>query len=359
MEELVVNLHIHSNYSDGSWPHQKIIEVGIQAGLDGIIVTDHNVLVHELDGYYQKDGKKIFLLVGEEIHNKKREPQQSHLITFGQTKELCEYASNIQHLVHQVKKHGGLSFIAHPFESSLPQVNEPAITWEDWDVDGFTGIEIWNHLSELKNESKNWLTLLKNVLFPATYAKGPHPQSLLKLDELLLSGKKIVAVGGSDAHRLEMKKWSFRREIFPYLFHFKSINNHLIIRQPLSGDFLNDKKTILNAFRSGNSFIGYDLPLSTKGFRFYAQGKQKTAIMGEEIELDSSVTFQIRLPESVECRLLRNGEILEVWNNQEICTHITKTPGVYRVECYIQYLGQKRGWIFSNPIYLTQKGTYA
>ena len=27
-------------------------------------------------------------------------------------------------------------------------------------------------------------------------------------------------------------------------------------------------------------------------------------------------------------------------------------PGVYRVECYIQYMGAKRAWIFSNPIYL-------
>ncbi len=27
-------------------------------------------------------------------------------------------------------------------------------------------------------------------------------------------------------------------------------------------------------------------------------------------------------------------------------------PGVYRVEAYIRYKGRRRGWIFSNPIYI-------
>ena len=57
MEELVINLHIHSVYSDGSWTHQQIAEAGIESGLDGLIITDHNLLVHHLGDYYQKNGK--------------------------------------------------------------------------------------------------------------------------------------------------------------------------------------------------------------------------------------------------------------------------------------------------------------
>ena len=77
--------------------------------------------------------------------------------------------------------------------------------------------------------------------------------------------------------------------------------------------------------------------------------------MGDEIELDSSITFQIKLPEVSECRLLHNGKIIKIWNDKEICTYITKSPGIYRVECYIHFLGKKRGWIFSNPIYVLDK----
>jgi len=357
VEELTVNLHIHSKYSDGSFGHQRIAEAGIQAGLDALITTDHNILVKDLENYYIKNGKKILVLVGEEIHDKSREPQKSHLITFGQSKELCTYANNIQQLINQLNKNGGLSFIAHPFENALPIVNETDITWENWDVEGFTGIEIWNHLSELKNVSKNWFSLLLHVFYPNSYAVGPHQLAMKKWDELLLSGKRIVAVGGSDSHRLIMRKAFLQRYIFPYEFHFSSVNNHVFIPHPLTGNFLNDRKSIYDAFRRGNLFVGYDLPASTKGFLFYAQGKFTNAIMGDDIELESSITFQIRIPEEAECRLIHNGKVIKTWVNQEICSYITKSPGIYRVECYIHYLGMKRGWIFTNPIYVIKKGT--
>lgn len=352
MEELVVNLHIHTLYSDGIWPHKKIAEAGIQAGLDALVITDHNILVKDLEGYYQSNGKKILVIIGEEIHDKLRDPQKNHLITFGQTTELCTYAENPNLLIRKVTENGGVSFLAHPFENPLPQVNEIDITWEDWDIDGFTGIEIWNHLSELKNVSGNWISLLFNVLFPHQYAKGPHPLSIKKWDELLSSNHRVVAVGGSDAHSLVMKKWSLKRLVFPYLFHFRSINNHLILPTKLSGNYLFDRKLILEAFRRGNSFIGYDLPASTRGFRFYAQGKNETATMGDEICLENAVTLQIRLPEPVECRLIHNGKTIQTWFDQDICTYITKEPGYYRVECFIHYLGRKRAWIISNPIFI-------
>ena len=352
MEELVINLHIHTTYSDGTWLHRRIAETAMQAGLDAIIITDHNVLVRDIEGYYQSKGKKVLMIVGEEIHDKLREPQKNHLITFGQAIELCTYAADPQLLIKKVTDNGGLSFLAHPFENPLPQVNEVDITWEDWNIVGFTGIEIWNHLSELKNESKNWFQLLFNVFFPFQYAKGPHPLSVRKWDDLLSTGKKFVAVGGSDAHSLEMKKGVFKRLIFPYLFHFQSINNHLIVPNRLTGNFLMDKKVIIEAFRSGNSFVGYDLPAPTKGFRFYAQGKNGTAIMGDEISLENSVTLQIRLPEPVECRLIHDGRIIQTWYDQDICTYITKQPGYYRVECYLYFWGRKRAWIISNPIYV-------
>ena len=74
--------------------------------------------------------------------------------------------------------------------------------------------------------------------------------------------------------------------------------------------------------------------------------------MGDEIPLNSGITFQIRIPLKTECRLIRNGEIVKTWRDREICTHIASQPGAYRVECTIPYLGRQRGWIYSNPIYV-------
>lgn len=358
MEEFVLNLHIHSVYSDGTWVHQKIAEAGILANLDGLIITDHNILVNHLEGYFFKKKKKILLIIGQEIHDKNLNPPKNHLLAFGQSQDLSIFAEKPQQLINQVKKNGGISIIAHPYERELPQVHEPDISWVDWSVEGFDGIEIWNHLSELKNVSRNWFQLLCHIFFPSTYATSAHPMAIQKWDQLLLSGKKIFAAGGSDAHNLRIKKAFLVKWVFPYLFHFQSVNNHLLLREPLSGEFLMDKMKVLNAIREGNFFIGYDYIVSSRGFRFYAQGRNETAIMGEEVELDGSVTLHITLPEEAECKLIHNGTVIKQWNNQKICMYITKSTGYYRVECTISFLGITRGWIYSNPIYVVASKTY-
>jgi hypothetical protein len=82
--------------------------------------------------------------------------------------------------------------------------------------------------------------------------------------------------------------------IFPYEFHFKSINTHLLIEKPLSGEPERDRGLIYDAFRRGRAFIGYDLPAPTRGFHFLASAAID-AQMGETIS-PAGVTFQIRLP---------------------------------------------------------------
>jgi len=77
---------------------------------------------------------------------------------------------------------------------------------------------------------------------------------------------------------------------------------------------------VLDAFRQGHAFIGYDLPASTRGFRFIGQGKESTAQMGDEIAAKNGVTLQIRLPFRTECRLLKNGKPIKSWRGQENCT---------------------------------------
>jgi hypothetical protein len=75
--------------------------------------------------------------------------------------------------------------------------------------------------------------------------------------------------------------------------------------------------------------------------------------MGDEISIENGITIQIRLPFPTEVRLLHNGQVIKTWEKRETCTHITTEPGVYRVEAFIRFAGKKRGWIFSNPIYVT------
>ena len=352
MHEVIVNLHMHTRYSDGTGTHQDIAKAALEAGVDVVIVTDHNVLVNGFEGYYKGKSKKILMLIGEEVHDQGRDPQKNHLLVFGAERELATYAHDPQLLIDQVNASGGLSFIAHPDDPEAKAFRETDISWVDWSVQNYTGIELWNALSELKTIVPTKLHGAFYAFFPSLVARQPIPSTLAKWDELLSAGGRVVAIGGSDAHALKMSLASITRVIFPYEFHFRTVNTHVLLDEALSGDVRLDKKALHAALTAGHCFVGYDLPAPTRGFHFTAQGLDKTAIMGDEIPAKNGVTLQAKLPSNAEIRLLKNGQVIHTWKNVSSCTHITTEAGVYRVEAYRKYLGKLRGWIYSNPIYV-------
>ncbi len=352
MHEVIVNLHMHTRYSDGSGSHQDIAKAAFAAGVDAVIVTDHNVLAQGFEGYYKEKNKKILMLIGEEVHDQARDPQKNHLLVFGAGRELATFANDPQLLIDQVRSAGGLSFLAHPDDPAAPAFKETDISWVDWSVQNYTGIELWNALSELKTVVPTKLHGAFYAFFPSFVAHQPIPSTLAKWDELLSKGSRVVAIGGSDAHALRLSMGPISRVIFPYEFHFRTVNTHVITSDALSGDANSDKKAIYAALAEGHCFVGYDLPAPTRGFHFTAQGMDKTAIMGDELPAKNGVTLQARLPSEAEIRLLKDGNVIQTWKNKNSCTHITTEAGVYRVEAHRRYLGKLRGWIYSNPIYV-------
>lgn len=352
MYEYIVNLHMHTPYSDGTGSHEEIAQAALQAGIDVVIVTDHNVWVKGPEGYYQDGEKRVLLLVGEEVHDKIRDPQKNHMMVFGVDEEMATLAKEPQHLINKVNELDGLTFIAHPVDPEALDFNEPDLSWVDWDVVGYTGIELWNAMSEFKGLLKNKLQAIYYAYNPEAIGHGPYPEVLKKWDALTATGRRIVAVGGSDAHAIKASLGPLKRVLFPYEFHFQAVNTHIFTEEPLTGDLTTDRKAVLDALRSGHAFVGYNLPAPTRGFRFSAQGMGKSAWMGDEIPAKHGVTLQIRMPQRAECNLVKDGVTIQTWTDRDVTSYITTKPGVFRVEAYLPYRGKKRGWIFSNPIYV-------
>ncbi len=352
MHEIIINLHMHTRYSDGYGTHADIALAASAAGLDAVIVTDHNVWVNGVAGYKKPGNRQVLLMVGEEIHDQTRTPQKNHLLVFGANRELATYAYDPQILLDAVARVNGLSFLAHPAEAAAPAVHEADITWVDWNVHGYTGLELWNGFSELKSLIKSRLHAIYYAYFPNRIAHAPPAEALRRWDELLSSGNRVVAIGGSDSHANHLSMGPLKRTIFPYEFHFRAINTHILLPQPLGTDAASDTNMILDALLNGHCYVGYDLPAPTRGFTFTARGLASSAIMGDELSSKGGVTIQIRLPAPAECILLKNGKPVRTWRHHDLCTFITSEPGVYRVEAYRQYLGRRRGWIFSNPVYV-------
>lgn len=345
-------LHIHTKYSDGTATHEELLAIAAEANLDGIITTDHNIWINGLEGYYGDKKQRTMLIVGEEVNDRQLNPPGNHLLVFGAEKEMSPFAADPQKLIDQIHRTGGLSFLAHPIEDPLERFKEQAYPWHSWDIDHFTGIELWNQMSEFKSVSQSFYAALINALFPKRMSIGPLERTLTLWDELITKHKRpIVAVGGVDAHQILKRLGPITIKLYPYLHHFKSVRTHILTEKSFSGNFIEDKKLILDALRRGHCFVAYDLPHPTDGFRFSVDTEEGHFIMGDRIKVTGGLTFQIRLPQSNLCRLFKEGKIVKEWADREVCTHLTTEKGTYRVEIYIPYKGKLRGWIFSNPIY--------
>jgi hypothetical protein len=351
MQEVVVNLHMHTHYSDGAGNHGDIARAALRSGLDAVIITDHNVLVDGAEGYVREGSRKLLILAGEEVHDRNRIPQKDHMLILGTGQELAALADDPASLIKAAGKAGGLSFIAHLHDPAAPAFREPDISWENWSVTNFTGIELWNGFSELKSLISTRAHGVFYAFFPAFVAHGPAPAALQQWDRLLRE-RRIVAIGGSDAHALRMRLGPLQRIVYPYEFHFASINTHVLVSDGLTGDAVSDGRRIHAALAAGRCFVGYDLPATTRGFRFAAHGVETEAVMGDEISGRGGVILQTHLPSFAEISVIQDGRLVQRAAHSQALTYMASEPGVYRIEAHRRYLGRRRGWIFSNPIYV-------
>jgi hypothetical protein len=355
LHEYVGNMHMHTPYSDGTGSHVEIAHAAITAGLDFVIITDHNVWVDGLDGYYvQGPERRVLLMVSEEVHDPLRNPQANHLLIYHTGRELAHYAPKPQQLIHEVEAAGGICFLAHPVERAAPLFGEDALPWVSWDVEGYTGIELWNYMSEFKTYLTSRSAAIRAAFNPERYISGPFSETLALWDQLMREGKRIRVIGGADAHGTRYSIGPLKRTIFPYEYLFRCVNTHILTTLPFTGDYEHDCKLVYYALRDGHSFIGYDLPSPTRGFRFSAQGRNTMTIMGGRIRLGHGVTLQVVSPRVADIRLLKDGEVILRETENTHRTYIASKPGVYRVEIHLPFKGKLRGWIFSNPIFVLE-----
>jgi hypothetical protein len=343
--EMVGNLHVHTTYSDGVADHETLAGVANGAGLDFLIVTDHNVYAGEKAGWRGR----TLLLVGEEVHNPERD-HANHLLVLGAGESLVRYRQDPQALIRAVGAHGGLSYIAHPYEHSGAYISEPEINWVDWGVSGYTGLEIWNYMSEFKARLPNAPTTLLHVFWPRLAIAGPFPETLARWDALLAQGR-VAAIGGSDAHGATYRLGPLRRAVFGYKHLFGALNTHVLVVEPWNGDVAHDTAQIYEALRHGRAFVGYDGLARTDGFCFTATRDGREYAMGDEMPLGGQISFEARAPARAYLRLLRNGHCVAEARGRALM-HRDAEPGAYRVEVLRRYAFRRRGWIYSNPIYV-------
>jgi hypothetical protein len=116
---------------------------------------------------------------------------------------------------------------------------------------------------------------------------------------------------------------------------------------PLSKNFADDQTRILDALRTGRSFISNYRCADARGFRFWIDGNGPAAFPGPSINFREGLRARAELPLEGTMVLLRNGEAVRQSEGKTMEFSL-KQPGIYRLEVE----RKKRAWIFSNPVYI-------
>ena len=345
MFEYIGSSHIHSVYSDGSGEVKEIALQANESGLDFILLTDHNTL-RALDEGFEGWYGKTLLIVGCEINDKEN---KNHYLALG-INETFSTRLPAGEYVRRVKEAGGIGFLAHPHEKRCSMKEHPAYPWTEWDTDEFTGIEIWNHMSEWM-EGLTEQNKYNYFLHPLKSISAPPEETLKVWDELNLK-RKVVGIGGVDAHAHRINVLGFvEMEVFPYKVLFKSIRTHVLLKDELkksadTGDIISGKKQILNALEEGSCFISNFYHGDARGFSFTAVSAGATFQMGSTIPLTGEMRLTVFSPDSGSLiRLIKNGNVIKSQEGANLEFFVEDT-GAYRAEVFIN----QNAWIFSNHI---------
>lgn len=332
--DMAAVIHVHSTYSDGTATVPEIIEAAADAEADVVLLTDHDTLQAREDGY-EGWQQGVLLLVGEEIT-----AATGHLLAFGMEESVDGGGRSEEEICQAVASAGGLGFPAHS-----------ASDLENCDA---TGVEIWSLVTEAARACRTPRQLVSFISRPERSVDHPPQRKLAEWDRLCQS-RRLVAIGGLDAHQsgIRVPGGTVLSPMRNARF-FRMLRTHLLCEHAPSGQLEIDRDLVLRALREGRCYLGRDSLAATRGFRYYAEGPAGFVPMGGE-DSAGDWTLKVRLPLSGRIRVIRNGQQIHAVNASSLSLEVDE-PGVFRVEAQLHAHGSFRTWIVSNPIYLRPTG---
>ena len=342
-------IHFHSLYSfDGRVSIEEIIKAAGENGLDFLMLTDHSTLGARKDGFEGWNGG-ILLVVGQEIT-----PRFNHYLAFDINEELIFNENDIeckpQDYIDRVNALGGIGFIAHPDHEGTKKFHVKHFPWQDWSVYGYTGMGVWDFMTDWQSTLKSLPSALIAYLFPAYVLKGPRDKTLERWDHLNKEGR-VVGIGELDNHDTPRKILGITVGVFPFKRAFRFTRTHLLLDNPLKGKAEEDIKALLNALANGRAYVAMEYFRDAKGFSLSLSDFNREVTMGDEFSLKGEALLNVKIPEKGKIHIIHDSRLFAETIDKDITCKILQR-GIYRAEVYLKVRGKYRPWIFSNPVYV-------
>jgi hypothetical protein len=331
VHDLTCVVHLHSTHSDGTGTVPQIARAAKRAGIDVVLLTDHDTLEAQRRGE-ERWYDDVLVLVGEEVSPTDRD----HFLAFGVDREINRHLSGPE-ICDAVRAAGGFGFGAHPFSRGSERFKRPPIAFGQ--LDCLEGVELWSFLNDTGERLRSVRDLARMIVTPQRAIGGP-PEGNLREWDRLCQARRVVAIGGLDAHQIGIRiAGHVPLRLMGYKRSFRQLHTHVLAARPLTRELEQDRALVYDALREGRCYIANDELADARGFAF--------SHMGEQLPFEEGMTLHARTPQPAHIRLLRDGNLIAETTAREL-NHSIELPGVYRVEAKLG----GRPWIFSNPAYL-------
>src|SRR4051794_2881320 len=275
--DLTCVVHLHSTHSDGTGTVDQIARAAARAGVDVVLLTDHDTLAGR-EGWYDD----VLVLVGEEVTPDNRD----HYLAFDIERRISPKLTGPE-ICAAVKAQGGFGFAAHPWSKGNPRFKRGGYPWGDFDC--LDGIELWSFLNDTGEKLRGVRDIARMVFAPQSIIGGP-PAANLRAWDAMCQQRRVVAIGGLDAHQFGLRiAGHVPIRLMGYRRSFKQLHTRVLVDEPLSHELEADRARVYEALREGRCFIANDQVAAAAGFAFWGNGVR----MGEEGETD---TLHARVP---------------------------------------------------------------
>ena len=318
-----VELHTHTEHSDGDFTVSGLVEAAHARGFAAIALTDHNTASGLREFYPALERERLVGVAGI-----------GWTTYFGRMLVLREQGyfdwrgvqpPEIDRAIASIHQNGGIVGIAHPFALSNP-VNT-GYHWEfqvaDWTAVDY--LEVWS-----RDDAPRKIQSLR---------------AFALWEQLLDRGCRITATSGRDWHR---------EDTFAYAHTYVGVEDALT------------QDTIMQAIRTGHVCLAAG-PLLTMhgtnadGTRWEIGDDVQAGPLEIELTIDPDTLpndWDRSQVQTQELRLVQNGRILAVCPVQpHQRLHLTAAPGWLRADLIGTYYGRAGQHLaFTNPLFIHQRG---
>lgn len=371
--------HAHaedSAHTGGTRP--EMLEEAQRAGVRGIFLSDHFRPPRDFMDSWRFMTNGVLFVPGSETQG---------FLVYPMASVFDRMQAPVPELVAGVAAGQGLIFLSHIEERM------------DHPLDGLSGLEIYNRHYDAKRDLRGLLSLAMRMTEPEGAAElgellQRYPDELLasqveypqvyldKWDEGTRT-RRLTGVAANDCHHNQVMvvkmvdadtvllgtlvdrdesmqtfkaalRPSIRRmtrghqagdilvrlDFDPYSRSFRNVCTHVLAPE-LS------EPALRAALKDGHAYVSHDWMCDATGFVFETDG----ARMGDAVAWRPGLQFRAAFPVPCHARLMLEGRTVASATGSHF-TALVKGPGAYRLEAWLDVGGERRPWIYSNPIYV-------